>query len=85
MCALGNLHEGRFEWDTVEPPFSESELSAAAALRARGGDLRLKRKDQCPHTPPCGSVRECLEAIAWYLRYRPDIEQQLTDAELQPL
>ncbi len=87
MCALGNLAaDGVFDVDPHEPPFTAEELERALALREHTRlDWRSTRRDKCPHPTPCESTKVCVQAIAWYLRYRHDIEEQLTDAGLQPI
>jgi hypothetical protein len=70
------------DYDEREPPFTNEEIQAAFELRQRiSPDGRLARKDQCPHTPMCADIRDCIEAIAWYWRHRHAIEARLREAE----
>ncbi len=86
MCALGRLlSASEFEADSLEAPFSVEELQRAIDLREHQPAWNVRRRDHCPHPAPCSSSKECIEAIAWYLRHRREIEQQLTDAGLQPI
>lgn len=73
---------GVFDWDPQEPPFSDEELTKALSVRRTFADPSLKRKDSCPHPEPCKTVRECLDKIAWYLRYQHQIEASLSEAAL---
>lgn len=75
MCALSSPNTaGEWPYDSSEV-FSVDELTEAARLRQRVTPLHnLKRRDSCPHTPPCPGARVCIEEIAWYLRHRKDIE-----------
>ena len=55
--------------------FSAEEIGEAARLRRMvSPDTAIRRRDHCPHVPPCPSVRVCLEEIAWYRRHQRDIE-----------
>lgn len=66
------------EWDPNEPPFSNDEIEFAVHWRQSvKPDPRLKRRDQCPHTPMCVSVQDCIESIAWYKRHQRAIESRL--------
>ena len=75
MCALGKPDaRGQYQFDPNEPPFSEDELDAAYQLRKKvRPDVKQKRRDHCPHTPMCTSLAECLENIAWFLRYQREL------------
>jgi len=66
---------------SVEWPFDPTETFTGEEL-ARAYELRrfvspaptLKRRDHCPHVPPCPNARVCIEEIAWYLRHQAEIE-----------
>lgn len=76
MAASGNWN-AQGEWDAREAAFSFEELEAAADLRQRVSPTPgLDRKDRCPHTPMCGDIGTCIEAIAWYRRHQHVIEGQ---------
>jgi len=73
MCALGKADaSGKYWLDPNEPPFTQDELDAAYQLRrkVRPDPRQTKRRDQCPHTPECADSVQCLENIAWFLRYQ---------------
>jgi len=76
--ALGNPNTaGEWPYDSSEH-FTEDEYAEALRLRTTvtsASDLR--RRDDCPHTPPCPNVRICLEEIAWYLRHRVELHARL--------
>ncbi len=62
------------QWGLTER-FSQEELQDAMDLRDKiQPDPYLRRRDQCPHTELCPNVAMCIEAIAWYLRHRDEIE-----------
>lgn len=75
-----------FEWDELEPPFTEAEMSRARHVRRVNPlpSVFQKRPDHCPHQQRCANIHECLESIAWYLRYQSDIEAHLTAIGKQP-
>ena len=83
MSFVKPRQDGQFIWDPNEPDFSTAEISTAQALRENHTpDASLRRRDQCPHTPgPCSSTIECLEKIAWYLRYQREIEAWLYEQD----
>lgn len=63
-----------------EPPFTVEELEYAAALRQSVSPAPdVRRRDRCPHTPACSSIEVCIEAIAWYLRHRAELDTHKRD------
>lgn len=68
-------HALGYTWDPAEPPFTADELDHARHIRQHENPAPgLKRRDRCPHAAMCHNVTECVEKIAWYLRYRKDLE-----------
>jgi hypothetical protein len=65
--------------DASDESYSLEELERARDLRKSVPPTRRGRTtvfDQCPHTPACPTLAECIENIAWYLRHRKEIEQR---------
>lgn len=55
--------------------FTADELARARELREMVGPRKVdERIDSCPHTPPCPSVKICIEEIAWYLRHKAELD-----------
>jgi hypothetical protein len=60
--------------------YSLEELDVALRLRdSVTPDASSKRRDRCPHTPACANVRDCIENIAWFVRYRREILSAIGD------
>ncbi len=83
MCAFVKTGRCEFLLDPNEPPFTDEEIAHATVMRNIKQDHPPGRPDQCPHTPAHTDLRECLEAIAWYFRYRSEIEAAIKDYEDQ--
>lgn len=66
---------GQWPYDPTET-FTADDLAEAAVWRAQKRRVGL-RHDPCPHTPMCPSERACLEEMAWYLRHRRELLEQL--------
>lgn len=84
MCAFVKGPDGEFEIDEHEPPFSEDELQTAAYFLTVEPSSRQSRRDRCPHQTRCVDTETCIRNIAWYRRYQPEIERDLTERGLQP-
>lgn len=55
--------------------YTTEEIEHATALRQNTvPSSRQRRRDRCPHTPPCPNTTVCIEDICWYLRHRRELE-----------
>lgn len=78
MCALGKRDtHGRYQLDPNEPPFTPDEMERALEMRKMSLHTR-GRADNCPHTPRCVDIHECIENIAWFFRYHKEINSCAT-------
>jgi hypothetical protein len=73
MPACGNWN-ALGDWDALAAGFTEDEIEHALDWRQKHAHMTARRQDYCPHEKSCESVTDCIERIAWYFRFRREIE-----------